>query len=352
MIDTVKEGLPALVERSGPARLECQRLVISEASGGQRVARAVVLGGAGFMGQYVIEALLRRGSEVLVVGGRRDEPSTTDVQVVPGELDDLPIADIVGEGAWDSVFHLAGPADVPRSVEAPVEDLSATTVTTVRMLDALRRLAKPPAFLYVSSAAVYGDAQELPIMEDHGLRPVSPYGASRLATEHYVRQCSGLFGMRTLSVRPFSVYGPGQRKQVVFDLLRRSFASGDRLHVNGPADVSRDFVYVGDVAEALVALMSRAGGRGEAYNLASGRETTLRELAETIVEVTGSGKRLEFEKALRIGDPRRWVGDTGRAAALGVKLTTSLRDGLGKTAKWLKVEHIDPGDAPPGEAEG
>jgi UDP-glucose 4-epimerase len=227
---------------------------------------------------------------------------------------------------------------VPRSVEAPIENLRATVVTTVRVLEELRSLPAPPSFLYVSSAAIYGDARELPITEDHPLLPVSPYGAARVAAEQYVRLYSQAFGMRTLSVRPFSVYGPGQRKQVVFDVLRRALGPGDRLAVHGPPDVSRDFVYVRDVAEAVVQLMSRAPGCGEPYNLASGREVTLRELAETIAEVAGSKKRLEFDPVLRAGDPRRWAGDGSRAAALGVTLSTPLREGLRETAEWIRRE--------------
>jgi UDP-glucose 4-epimerase len=296
-----------------------------------------VVGGAGFVGSWLVEALQDKGIRVTVLdnlsGLTVERPR--DAELIEQDVLEVDLPALLEERRFDVAFHLAGTAAVPPSVRAPIEDLTRNTVTLLSVLEAMRSAERPCALVFVSSAAVYGNSERVPMGEEHPLRPISPYGISKLAGEQYVSLYSQLHGLPALSVRPFSVYGPRQRKLVVYDLFTRACAGEDPLVVLGSAEVSRDFVFVADVARALVRLAEAAPAAGEAYNIASGEGTTLGELVSTLLDVAGLEIDHRFTGEVRPGDPLRWEGDPSRARQLGVGCSTSLRDGLAQTAEWL-----------------
>jgi UDP-glucose 4-epimerase len=294
---------------------------------------AVVLGAGGFLGAAVAAELAAQGVALTTVGRRpaRHGPPL-DIEVDLLELDLEPLCEQA-----DVVFHLAGSGDVPRTLREPLADLRANTQTTLALLDAARRLRQPPRIVLASSAAVYGESRQVPMAETHPLAPISPYGVSKLAAEHYLAVFNRLFGVPGLAVRPFSVYGPGQRKLVVHDLAQRILAGEDPLTIAAPADLTRDFVFVADAAAAIVALARAAPAQAEPYNLASGRGTSLRELADALLEASGSDAGVQFVGERAPGNPSHWYGDAAKAAALGVTFDTTLRDGLAATIEWLRA---------------
>ncbi len=178
----------------------------------------------------------------------------------------------------DVIFHLAANAYIPPSVEDPAFDYALNLDTTFRLLEVLRGAAQPPRLVFTSSAAVYGDPQRLPIHESDPTVPISPYGVGKLAAERYVAVYSQLYGITASSVRLFSVYGPRQRKQVVYDLIDRLARDPARLEVIGDGTQERDFAFVDDVAAAIVLVGSDAPGRGEVYNVASGTSHSIAQL--------------------------------------------------------------------------
>lgn len=303
----------------------------------RRLNTAIVVGGAGFYGGWLAAELLAEGVTVTVVdtSARAAAEELLSVEVVTGDAVELDLRALIDERRADAVFQLAGTGLVPTSLAHPLDDLTRNTATTVAVLEAARAAATAPLVAYVSSAAVYGEGIRMPMDESHPLAPLSPYGISKLAAESYVRLYARLYGVKAFSVRPFSLYGPRQRKLVVYDLLRRLLDGEDPLVVNAPAEVSRDFVYVEDAAQGLVALARNAPAAGEAYNVASGRPATLRELVETLIAAAGLDASVEFQGELRPGDPLRWDGDAARARALGARFDTPLAEGLRRTVEWL-----------------
>jgi UDP-glucose 4-epimerase len=231
------------------------------------------------------------------------------------DLLSIDIQELLRQEQPDVVFHLATSSFVPPSLDDPYGDLLSNTGTTVRLLDALRRSALPPLLVVVSSAAVYGSPEQLPITEDHPLKPISPYGVAKQSAESYVGLFRSLYQLPLLIVRPFSLYGPGLRKQVVFDLTRRLLAGEYPLVVHAPAAVSRDLVYVSDAAAMIAGLARTAPGEAEAYNICSGTETTMQQLVTGLQRATETDTGASFAPANAPGYPDRWVGSPERSAS-------------------------------------
>jgi UDP-glucose 4-epimerase len=308
------------------------------------ITRALVTGGAGFLGGWLVEELASSGCDVVVLDRTAELPlDPAEATLIQGDLGDLDVGAIVGEGGFDAIFHLIGTPSVPESVEQPAQDLLLNADTTLTVLEAARRAAGPPLVVFVSSAAVYGESARLPMPEDHPLVPVSPYGVSKLAGERYAEMYARMYDLPTLSVRPFSLYGPRQRKLAVYDLLVRLVGGEDPLVVHGVPHASRDFVYVEDAARMILRIARAAPGRGEAYNIASGRLVTLRELVSLLIDASGTGATALFTSLLRRGDPLHWQGDPTLAAALGARATTPLEEALRETARWVAgIEAVVP----------
>jgi UDP-glucose 4-epimerase len=185
---------------------------------------------------------------------------------------------------------------------------------------------------------VYGNGVRFPMEEDHPLQPVSPYGISKLAAERYVALYAEMYAVAAFSARPYSLYGPRQRKLVVYDLLTRILAGESPLEIDADPAVTRDFVYVEDAADALIHLARRSPARGEAFNLASGRAVSLQALADALVAAAAADIEVTFSGRVRPGDPLRWDGDATRARGLGASFDTPLEEGLEATVAWARAE--------------
>jgi UDP-glucose 4-epimerase len=294
--------------------------------------RAIVTGGAGFIGSHVVDALLTRGDDVLVIddlsaGKRENVPDGARLETVDVRepLDEL------FDGA-QACFHLAAQADVRVSVERPVEDAEVNVIGTIRVLEAARRHGTQ-VVLASTGGAIYGEC-ERPAPEDAPLRPLAPYGVSKLAAEEYLAAYARLYGQGHVSLRYGNVYGPRQdpygEAGVVTIFLGR-LAAGERASIFGDGRQTRDYVYVGDVARATLAAVGREG----VFNVGTGIETSVLELYELCRRVAGS--ELEAEPAdARLGEIQRSVLDASRAEReLGWRPEVSLEDGLRRTWESL-----------------
>lgn len=300
--------------------------------------RAVVTGGAGFIGSHVVDALLARGAEVTVVdslatGKRENVPTGARLEVrdVREPLDDL-----FAETRPQAVFHLAAQADVRASVERPVEDADVNVLGTVRVLEAARRHGAQVVFAS-TGGAIYGECDG-PAPESAPPRPLSPYGTSKLAGEEYLRTYNRLYGARHVSLRYGNVYGPRQDpygEAGVVAIFLGALARGEPPRIFGDGRQTRDYVYVGDVARATLAALDLEGG---VFNVGTGRETSVLELYALCREVAGS--ELQAESAPpRLGELQRSVLDPSLAAReLGFQAIVGLEDGLRATWEWLRKE--------------
>lgn len=305
----------------------------------RRIEKALVLGGAGFIGGYLVRELV--GSGVAVISVDRDPRrrlAGTGAQSVQADISaaDPVLGQHLADAASDVIFVLIGTGFVPRSLENPIADLVSNVEPLLLVLEAARRRRAPPLVVYLSSMAVYGEARELPMNERHSTAPLSPYGVSKLAAEQYLRLYRRMYGVPGIALRLFSVFGPGQRKLVIYDLLARLMAGEDPLAISGDPDVMRDYVYVGDVARCAHRLARLAPADGEPYNICSGTGTTLQSLAEKLRSACGSSASITFTGGVRSGDPRHVIGDPSAAAVLGARCDAELGAGLKEITTWLR----------------
>ncbi len=293
--------------------------------------RAVVTGGAGFIGSNLVDRLVVRGDDVVVVddlsSGRRENVNPAARLVETDVRTGLQL-----DGA-DVVFHLAAQADVQTSLERPGHDASVNVGGTVSVLEAAREGGAQVVFTS-TGGAIYGECDG-PATEDSTLEPVSPYGIAKLCAEQYLLGWNRIHGNGHVVVRLANVYGPRQASTLeggVVSIFLERMAHGTPTTIFGDGRQTRDFVFVGDVVDALLAAAGHGGG---VYNIGTGRETSVAELHEACRRVAGSEAEPRFEPP-RLGDALRSVLDVSRAEReLGWRASTSLADGLQATWAWF-----------------
>jgi UDP-glucose 4-epimerase len=297
------------------------------------VTRFLVTGGAGFIGGHIARSLLDDGADVDVV----DDLSTGSLDNVPRGADFVEL-DLAGElppdRAYDAVLHLAGQSSGEKSFDDPLRDLDANARSTL----ALGLWAKErgvPVFLHASSMGVYGQVTDPPVSEDREPRPISYYGASKLAAEHALRTLDD-DGFRTVSFRMFSVYGPGQDlaelRQGMVSIYLTYILRGEPVQVRGMLDRVRDLVYIDDVVAAWRAALEQPA-RGP-LNLGAGEPVSVRQIID---ELAGAPDYPVDQQPGTPGDQHALWADIGRAReALGWEPRTSRADGLARLVAWAR----------------
>jgi UDP-glucose 4-epimerase len=293
--------------------------------------RAAVTGGAGFIGSHVVDALLGRGDEVHVVDNLATGVRANLAAGATLHEHDIrePLADLFAAVRPELVVHLAAQADVGTSVERPVYDAEVNVLGTLNVLQAALEHGAQVVFSS-TGGAIYGEC-ERPAREDDERRPLSPYGASKLAGEEYLAAWNRLHGTRHVALRFGNVYGPRQLPKLeggVVAIFLERLRAGRGATIYGDGEQTRDFVYVGDVVGAVLAAAGRDGG---VHNVGTGRGTSVNELFDACRRAAGVEAEPEHADA-RPGDLRHSVLDVERTAReLGWRASTSLDEGLRAT---------------------
>ena len=305
--------------------------------------RVLVTGGAGFIGSHIVEELMRGGASVRVLdnfsSGKRENLETFrgDLEILDGDLRD---AQTVKSAMQDVelIFHLAAFISVPQSMADPGTCFAVNVAGTVTLLEAARKAGARKVVLS-SSTAVYGNTDKFPTDEKTPLKPLSPYALSKQVNELYTRLYTRTFNLPVVALRYFNVYGPRQRPDsdyaAAIPIFVQHLAAGEPITIYGDGKQSRDFIFVKDVVRANL-LAAESDAAGEAFNICTGRETTLLDLLEELSELSPRQPEVRFE-APRPGDIYRSAGDPQKAAmSFGFRAQTSLADGLAQTTKWMK----------------
>ncbi|NEZ55291.1 NAD-dependent epimerase/dehydratase family protein [Adonisia turfae] len=309
-----------------------------------RGQRVLITGVSGFLGLALCDQLTIAGAHV--TGIDIDPPAASNSaygrwlklphQFVQLDLLTPQLGEFLADQRFDTIFHLAGMANASGSIIWPTQDFSQNLVATVHLLDALRNCEFRGRFIFASSAAVYGEPPTHRITEETPVRPISPYGVSKLAAEEYIRVYSDLYGFEAAIARIFSIYGPRQKKQVVFDILHRTLLSDEPISLFGSGREVRDFIHVEDATRALATLTSQTKIGAPIFNVCSGNGTAIRDLAYLIVTMAHQSiERVTFKGNKRGGDPSHWVGCNKALLRTGYTAEYSLFTGLQATLNWF-----------------
>jgi nucleoside-diphosphate-sugar epimerase len=308
----------------------------------------LVTGGAGFIGSHIAEALARDGHAVRVFDNLSSGKASNlagcqaDVELERGDVRDLEALRASMAGV-EVVFHEAALASVAASVADPVGSLAVNLVGTQNVLVAARD-AGVRRVVFASSAAVYGDLPELPKREEMVPHPISPYAVHKLAGEHLCQVFTRLYGLETVALRYFNVFGPRQDPSSEYSGAISRFLTtlleGRQPTVFGDGEQTRDFVYVSDVVQANLLAASEQGVVGQAINIGTGERTSLNQLLRVSGELAGASVTPTYA-APRAGDIRDSVADISRARdALGYAPSVELREGLRRTLDAMRAREI------------
>jgi len=306
---------------------------------------ALVTGGAGFIGSHIGATLAQSGAKVRII----DDLSTgyqSNIDAIGSQVEFVK-ANVADERALhkalsdvELVFHEAAIPSVPRSVDRPAESHRASVDATFNLLLAARD-QKVRRVIYAASSSAYGDQPELPKREDMRPAPLSPYAVGKLVGEYYCQVFTHVYGLETVSLRYFNVFGPRQdptsQYSGVISRFMSALMTGAQPVIYGDGEQSRDFTYISNVVDANMRAAESAAASGEIINIANARRTTLNELLETMKKVTGRSSVTARHEPPRAGDVRDSLADLTRARTLlGYQPRVNLEDGLRLTFEWWK----------------
>lgn len=254
-------------------------------------------------------------------------------------LPDPIVGEILSECFADCLIFAAGGADVRQSLQYPHRDFHLSTEIYYWVLDQIRRFSPKTKIIFFSSAAVYGNPEKLPITEDSPLKPMSPYGYHKLLCEKISEEFATLFDMQIINYRIFSVFGPGLRRQVVWDITRKHIISEEGIiELFGTGQEIRDFIAVEDLAVIIRKTIEMTRPLPFVMNLSSGRELSIHRLAETIIKLLDSTRKITFTGHNDRGMPDKWWADISRIKENGIYACGSFENRLKNTISWIKSE--------------
>jgi UDP-glucose 4-epimerase len=311
------------------------------------VRRALVTGGAGFIGSHLADRLLVDGFAVTVVdnfatGSRRHLPE--GATLLEGDVRERAfVDDVFANERFDAVFHVAGQASIRLSFSDPEADLATNVLGTVNIVRACSDTGVQ-RLVHASSMTVYGEPERVPTPEDVACVPVSYYGVTKYAAERFVHVTGARSDVElaVTSLRMFNVFGPRQSienpYQGVLAIFIGNVMRGEPITIHGDGEQTRDFVFIDDVVDAWMCVFDAPEAYGAVFNVGSGRETSVKELADSVLGAFGESRATwdVCSEAAQLGDQRRAAADTTAIERLGWRRSSTLTDGMSRTVSWAK----------------
>ncbi|MCB0501081.1 MAG: NAD-dependent epimerase/dehydratase family protein [Bacteroidetes bacterium] len=295
--------------------------------------KILIIGSKGFIGSHCLTYFGNNnqydvwGADVVT-----DYTSTNYFLIDPSTND---FNKIFSKEAFDICINCSGAASVPDSLNNPKRDFYLNTLNVFNLLDAIKEHSPECRFINLSSAAVYGSPEALPIKENQIINPISPYGFHKKLAEDICHEYYRFFNINCCSLRVFSAYGPGLKKQLFWDIFQKSKQS-NTITLFGTGKESRDFIFINDIVHAIEILVHNTDCfKGTNINLASGKEFTIKEVVQILLHKINWKGELKFSGQIRKGDPLNWRADISILENLGFQSKFDIEDGLSEYAKWL-----------------
>ncbi len=302
-----------------------------------RKKKILISGGAGFIGSHLAAALVAADNQVWRLGRQVESEPILGTKYIPLDIRNPDCWKILEQEQFDYVFHLAGNADQNLALQDPRYDLEENFLATFNLLEKIRTMSVRPKLIFASSVTVYGNCSDPVLNEETSVTlPMGNYGVSKLAAERYVYAYAKQYQIKALTARIFSTYGPGLRRQIVHDLMKKLTKDPTQLEIFGTGNEARDIIYIDDQVNNLLTIAEHGVYEGETYNAACGSLTTTRQIAEAVAVAMNLSPKFIFTEQIRVFDAPIWLADVSKIAALGCKSTIGLEEGMRRTAAWFK----------------
>lgn len=293
--------------------------------------KILIIGSKGFIGNRVFDYFKSLNFDVLGCDVVTDYVNEDYIQI---EATNSDYHSIFEKYKVDICVNCSGAASVPLSIENPYKDFCLNTLNVFKILEAIRLYQPSCKFINLSSAAVYGNPQELPIKENATLNPLSPYGIHKMQAEQLVKEFYNFYGLATCSLRIFSAYGEGLKKQLFWD-LHQKFLNNDQIVLFGTGNESRDFIHVDDIVQAIHLIIQKAKCVGEEINIANGTEYTIQEVSTLFNKNFQNSKIILFNNQVKPGDPLNWRADISVLNSMGYQQQVSIDKGILRYINWI-----------------
>lgn len=293
--------------------------------------KILIVGSKGFIGSHCVDYFTKEhdvwGCDVVL---DYNTPRYISINAVDSDF-----LEIFQQLKFDVCINCSGAANVPFSLEKPFNDFKLNTLNVFKLLEAIRLHAPECKFITMSSAAVYGNPEMLPIAEGQNRLPVSPYGFHKVMAEMICEEYSRFWGIKTCCLRIFSAYGPRLKKQLFWDLYHK-IKDQDEPTLWGTGRESRDFIYISDIVRIIDLAIIYSKFDGEVVNVANGKQITIAEVAETVRNACGTTKSVTFNGAERKGDPINWEADITILKGWGYVPSVKLEKGVKEYILWIR----------------
>jgi dTDP-glucose 4,6-dehydratase/UDP-glucose 4-epimerase len=298
--------------------------------------KILVIGGQGFIGSHCIRYFAAKGHDVWACGLRHSEQANF-TQITKFNAD---FSALFTHRHYDVCINASGSANVAFSFEYPEIDFELNVSNVNKLLSIIKKENPTCKFINLSSAAVYGNPAVLPIKEESPTKPISPYGFHKLQSEYLLTEYANFFGLATCSLRIFSAYGEGIKKQLFWDLYQKSLQKAP-ICLFGTGNETRDFIHIDDLLQVIELVITKAPCKGEVYNVATGTSTTIREVATLFFKELDNHINFVFSNEQKQGDPLYWQADISALQALGFVQTVSKEEGIKRYVKWLRTQELE-----------
>lgn len=300
--------------------------------------RVIIIGSVGFIGHHLFHFLTEKGNEVWGADVVDDYINKDRFFLIDASNSDFNTVFQAAE--YEICINCSGAASVPESMVNPLRDFYLNTVNVFKILESIRRNQPSCKFMNLSSAAVYGNPANLPVKEDARPNPLSPYGYHKLQAEQICKEYFDFYALKTCSLRIFSVYGPGLKKQLFWDLLKK-IKKGVPFSLYGTGNESRDFIFIYDLVRAIEIIARHSTFDAEIINVANGEEIYIRDVVSVFSGFFDPGVRYSFTGETREGDPVNWLADIRKLLSFGYRPSFSMNSGLKQYHDWATHTRFD-----------
>jgi dTDP-glucose 4,6-dehydratase/UDP-glucose 4-epimerase len=296
--------------------------------------KILIIGAKGFIGYNLVRYFSSLSQEVYKCDIIKDNSLSNYIMINP----DLPDYETVFiNNKYDICINCSGAASVNASFDNTIYDFELNTLNVIKILDSIRKYNNNCKFINLSSAAVYGNPIHLPISETSELSPISPYGYHKLIAENILDEYYRIWKIQTCSVRIFSAYGNGLKKQLIYDVSRKILLDNE-IHLFGTGKESRDFIYIDDICQAVNCIIKKDDFKSSKINIANGESVCINKIIHIFKENWQFNKKIIYDGIQREGDPFEWTADISKIKTYGYKQSVSIQEGIKRYIEWIKEE--------------